>query len=122
MGEALRLRPFSSFSNEGDAPMALPTRRFRVAGTLFGLGGKAGRDREQADHRQRHDSQPQHNESQHNEPQDCRWTSEGSKPDGVGSPRTFMSRADVERAHPPRVYRLEGATWCEVKTGGKRVD
>jgi hypothetical protein len=101
--------------------MALPTRRFRVAGTLFGLGVKAERGREEAGHGQRRNNQPQHDQPEHDHRQHKRWADDGSEPDGSGSSRGFMSRADVESAHPPRVYRLEGAIWREVKIRGKGV-
>jgi hypothetical protein len=102
--------------------MALPTRRFPVPGTLFGLGGKAAGGREQADHRQRLDGQRLNDQSRDGQPRDSPGTDGDAKPDGMEPPRNFTSRADIERAHPPRVYRLEGATWCEVKIGGKEVD
>jgi hypothetical protein len=101
--------------------MALPTRRFPIAGTLFGLGRKAAGGREQADHRERLDGQRRNDQPRDDQPRDNRWDG-GAKPDGMEPPRSFMSRADVERAHPPRVYRLEGANWCEVKIGGKEMD
>jgi hypothetical protein len=99
--------------------MALPTRRFPVAGTLFGLGGRAAGN---GDHRQRLDPQRLNDQSRDGQPRDYRWADGDPKPDGMEPPRNVMSRADVERAHPPRVYRLEGATWCEVKFLGKKVD
>jgi hypothetical protein len=100
--------------------MALPTQRFRVSATLLRLGTKAGRDCEQVDHPQRLRREPQ-DKPRDDQLKDNRRTDDGSKP-GMGSPRPVMTRAEVERAHPPRVYRLEGATWCEVKFLGKKVD
>jgi hypothetical protein len=126
--------------------VALPTRPFRVAGTLFGFGRKIGRAcnvvmREQRAG-ERKDGPPQddlgrddpwqgdlgqdhparHHRLADNRPRDVRTQEDGVKPDGVAARSRPVSRAEVERAHPPRVYRLEGATWCEVGIGSKRDD
>ena len=97
--------------------MALPSRRFRVAVTLFAVARKVGGGRQRPVEAARSPEQGPREPGSKGARQQGPATEKPAAPHRAG-----MCRADVDKAHPPRVFRLEGATWCEVKHGRGEPD